>query len=156
MAKAIPSAEQMGAGWAAGLQGAGAKVERGVRGVTEAPGLAAARAADLWQRRLMEARTKQKFATNVAAIPLATWQQNMVTLGIPRMAQAASVKSPKYIRAMQRIRPILEQVTAQVRAMPKGGLEAGIARATAQMRGMHDGAVAASGGSGLTYTQIPQ
>lgn len=141
MAKTIPTAEQMGSGWTTGMSSGAThdKVTRGVNAVTEAPGLAAAAQVDFWSRRLAEQRTKDKWSRKVGAVPLSRWKTLMSTLGIERMSTSATAKQSKYVEAMRLVRPVLEQVTATTRSMPKDSLEQRIARATYQMRAMAGG-----------------
>lgn len=119
--------------WATRLAASAPQIEAGVRGVTAAPGAKAAAAVDLWIANVTAAR--DKFIRNAGAVTLQQWQDAMITKGIPRVASGAQAAIGKATNFYTQFLPFVENVAQQVRAMPKGNLEAGIARATAQIRG---------------------
>jgi hypothetical protein len=125
--------EQAAIKWRDRLSASTQQITDGVNSVTTAPGVRAAASKELWANRVMQA--KDKWASRVASVPLADWQQSMITVGIPRISQGAAAKVNKVQDFMQKFLPHVNQVAAQVNQMPKGSLEDGIARATAQIRG---------------------
>jgi hypothetical protein len=127
------TAQQAATKWRDRLSAATQQITDGVNSVTTAPGVKAAAAKDLWANRVMQA--KDKWASRVASVPLAEWQQAMISVGIPRISQGASAKIGKVEDFMTKFLPHVNNVAAQVNQMPKGTLEDGIARATAQIRG---------------------
>jgi len=104
----------------------------GAQGVTKAPGLAAAAAADKWLQRVTA--SKQKFAQNVGAVSLQSWQNSYINIGIPRVAQGAQAKQGKMQAFMDQFLPYLQRGVQTIDAMPSTTLEDGIARATAMIR----------------------
>lgn len=126
------TAEQVAAKWAQRLGASTDDITRGVQSVTEAPGAAAARQKTLWLSRITA--SADKWARRVSAVSLADWQSAMVQKGIPRIAEGASQAQPKVTAFMADFLPYVEQGAATVRAMPKGGVEQGIARAAAMIR----------------------
>ena len=130
---ATPTPEQVATKWRDRLSASTQQITDGVNSVTTAPGVKAAAAKDLWANRVMQA--KDKWASRVASVPLAEWQTSMIQVGIPRISQGATAKIGKVQDFMAKFLPHVTQVAAQVNQMPKGSLEDGIARATAQIRG---------------------
>ena len=131
MAQGTP--EQVAAKWAQNLGAATQYITAGVNAVTVAPGQQAARQVDAWIQGVQAARNK--WQQRVGAVTLQEWQQAMITKGVPRVASGAQAAVPKMSQFLGEFLPFQERVTQQVRSMPKGGLEAGINRAIAQIRG---------------------
>ena len=132
MAKAMPNAASVAQKWGSAMQGAGTAYTAGVKAVTQAPGQAAAAAADLWANNTVAA--KPKFATNSAAVSLGAWQQAAVDKGSARLGSGATAALPKFQTAMSSVLPYIEQVRGSLPA--RGGLDQNIARSVAFQRGM--------------------
>lgn len=124
--------QQVAAKWRANLVNAGPAIEAGVQGVTEAPGVAAARQKAFWLRRVNE--SADKLATRVAAVTLDEWKRSMTELAIPRISQGAQNKEHKVAAFMQEFLPYVTSGADRIRQMPKGGLPESIARATAMIQ----------------------
>jgi len=103
----------------------------GVNAVQTAPGQLAAAQSALWLQRLQQ--SQQKWATRVAAVPLADWKASMISLGIPRAQQGAQQKQARYTAFITEYMAFLQGAVSQVRAMPKGSLGQSIARASAMI-----------------------
>jgi len=125
--------DQAAAAWAAGLANAGQKITDGVNSVTTAPGQLAARQSAVYTANV--AAAAGKWAKNVAAVPLATWQANMITKGVPRIASGASAAQPKFSAFMGKLLPFIASNKAQL--PPRGTFDQNIARMTAWARAMH-------------------
>lgn len=119
--------------WAQRLGAAAPQITAGVQAVREAPGAKAAAAVDVWIANVTAAR--DKFVRNTSAVTLQSWQTAMIDKGVPRVAPGAQAAIPKITAFYTQFLPFVENVAVQVRAMPKGSLEAGVARAVAQIRG---------------------
>lgn len=130
MAQLAP--DVVAAKWASRLGGSLDDIKRGVQAVTEAPGAAAARQKVLWLQRITA--SADKWARRVSAVTLGDWQTAMIDKGLPRISGGAQAAVPKVTAFMADFLPYVEQGAATVRAMPKGDVEAGIARAAAQIR----------------------
>lgn len=130
MARLSPDAAA--AKWATNLGQATSGIEAQVRSVTEAPGMAAARQKTLWLNRVTA--SADKWARRVSSVSLQDWQNAMIQKGIPRIASGAQAAVPKMTAFMAEFLPYVDQGVAAVRAMPKGSVDAGIARAAAMIR----------------------
>lgn len=126
------TAEQATAKWVSRLSAASQQITDGVNGVQVSPGAKAAQAVDLWANRVMQ--SKPKWAARVGAVTLPEWQQAMITVGIPRIATGAQAKQGKVTEFMSQFLPYLDQGVAKVKAMPKGDINASIARAAAMIQ----------------------
>lgn len=118
--------------WATGLQGAVQSITDGVNGVSVAPGAAAARQKTVYINNVTAAA--DKWARNVAAVSLSSWQQDMITKGIPRIASGAQAAQPKFAAFMSKLLPYQANLVSQLPA--RGNLEQNITRMTQLVRGM--------------------
>jgi hypothetical protein len=122
--------------WSTNLNAAGTYIKNGVNAVTVAPGQAAAAAQDRFLAGVTQAVQNGKWARNVSAVSLQQWQSAMINKGIPRIAQgtaqAVQTKGP----AIDTLLANVSAAQAAIASLPKGGIEQGIARATAFMRAM--------------------
>lgn len=100
----------------------------GSNAVTTSPGQLAAAQAALWIQRIQASQAK--WQKNVAAVTVEQWRSAYQTLGIPNGQAGATAKQGKYGTFIQAYLTFLPGAVAQVKAMPKGTLQAGIARAT--------------------------
>lgn len=123
---------QATAKWLANLSAATTRMQAGAMAVQTAPGAAAAAAADKWLAKVTQA--KAKFAANVGAVSLQSWQQSYINVGLPRVAQGAQAKQAKVTAFMDTFLPYLQAGAAQIDKMPTNTIEDGIAKATAQIR----------------------
>jgi hypothetical protein len=125
--------DQAAAAWAAGLANASQKITDGVNGVTVAPGQLAARQVAVYTQNV--AASAPKWAKNVAAVPLATWQQDVITKGIPRIATGAAAAQPKFSAFMGKLLPFIASQKSSL--PPRGTFDQNLARMAAWARAMH-------------------
>lgn len=118
--------------WLSGMQGASDRMKSGAMAVQTAPGVKAAQAADKWLAKVTQA--KAKYAANVSAVSLQSWQNSYVNIGIPRVAQGAQQKQDKVQAFHDQFLPYLAAGLQTIDKMPSTTLEDGIARATAMIR----------------------
>lgn len=130
MARVTP--EQAATKWSTRLQASTGDITTGVRNVTEAPGIAAARQKQLWVTRVTQ--SADKWARRVSAVSLQEWQTAMIDKGINRISGGATAAIPKVTAFMQDFLPYVDQGVQQIRSMPKGNVDMGIARAAAMIR----------------------
>lgn len=132
MARVTP--QQGAEKWSRRLSGSTQDIQAGVQKVTESPGVAAARQEQLYLQRVTEAVQSGKWAQALNSVTTQQWQQAMLTKGVPRIAAGAAAAQGKMQQFLQDFLPYEDQGAAQVRQMPKGGVENGIARAAAMIR----------------------
>lgn len=107
-------------------------LERGVMKVTVAPGQAAARQADAWANNTVAA--KATWQKNVQ-VPLAQWQQDMLTKGKDRVATGATAAQDKMATFLAKLAPVTDQA---VRSLPaRGSYAQNKQRANQMMDAMH-------------------
>jgi len=125
------TAAQIQQKWLTNYQNSATSMQAGAQAVTQAPGVKAAAQAALWLQRIQASQAK--WANNVAKVTLAEWQNAYITLGIPNGQAGANAKQAKYGTFISSYLQFLTGQVATIRAMPKGTLQAGIARATAMI-----------------------
>lgn len=113
--------------WLRNIGTAQQSITDGVNAVTTAPGAKAAAQVNVWLARIQQ--SAQKWATNVGAVTLQSWQASMIA-GIPKIAAGAQAKQGKYLAFATKFYPYLSQGVTQVKSMPKGTLADSVARAT--------------------------
>jgi len=124
--------------WGRRLNAAGQDISTGVNRVTEAPGVAAARAQQLMVQRWMEAIQNGTWAKNVSAVSLDDWKNAIIKKGIPRIAQGVAQAQTSKVQVIQNLLDAVDQASQAARAIPKGGIEQSIQRASAYMRKMQE------------------
>lgn len=130
------SAQQWLQKWSNNLNAAGPYIKAGVARVSVAPGQSAAAAADRMLSGVQAAVTSGKWARNVSAVSLADWQNAMVNKGIPRLQQGTAQAVASKGNAITTLLSNVDAAAATANALPKGGLQQGIARAVAFMQDM--------------------
>jgi hypothetical protein len=133
VAKAI-SADAVVRLWAERGAASAETVKAGVNAVTENPAAKAAAAVDVWAANV--AKAKQKFVDSLNRVTLQSWKQSMLGKGVNNMAAgyADAGNQNKFLVFMRSWLPYVRDGAKMVRAMPKGNLEQGIARAVAMIR----------------------
>lgn len=116
--------------WAANLAGATQRITDGVNAVQVAPGLAAARQKAVWVQNV--AASQDKWASRVAGVSLQSWQQSMITKGVPRIASGATAAQPKMEAFLGQLIPFLQNAKQALPA--RGTLDQNIARSAAMIR----------------------
>lgn len=127
------TADQAAAAWVAGLSNAGQKITDGVNSVTVAPGQLAARQKGAYTQGV--AANADKWAKNVGAVPLATWQQDVIQKGVPRIATGAAQAQQKFGVFLAKLLPFIAAGKGSL--PPRGSFDQNIARMTAWARYMH-------------------
>lgn len=118
--------------WSQNLGSATQRITDGVNAVTIAPGQAAARNKTGYVQGVTA--SVDKWASNVAAVSLQSWQSDMINKGVQRIASGASAAEPKFATFMGRLLPYIDR---QVSALPpRGNLDANINRVTTFIRSM--------------------
>lgn len=124
--------EQIAQAWANRLSQSTQKITDGVNAVKVAPGVLAARQADLWLQQIQA--NKAKWQKNTAGVTLGDWQTAMIEKGAPRIAQGANASVDKFASFMGQLLPHIDRVKASL--PPRGTLDQNINRMVAAARGM--------------------
>lgn len=124
--------EQATAKWVQNIGQATERITSGVQAVQTAPGQKAAAAHQKWLTRVQE--SADKWRQRVGSVSLQDWQQAMVNVGIPRIAQGAQAKQGKMQAFMADFLPYLQNGVSKVEQMPSVSLEDNINRAVAMIR----------------------
>jgi hypothetical protein len=107
-------------------------VAAGIAAVTVAPGMAAARQADVWAQNV--AAAKSKWQANVASVSLQSWQNSATSKGVARMAQGVSAAQPNFQNFMTQL---LQYQSSQLSNLPpRGNLSQNITRMTSWVTAM--------------------
>lgn len=132
MAKALPSATEVQAKWKANFGAAGSSWAAGIGRVDRAPGLDAAAAVDRYVSGVQA--SAPKFAKNVAAVSLQSWQ-SAASAAQGRLAQGASKGEAKY---GSQIAKVLQAEANIIPSLPpRGDTEQNITRSGEFQRRMH-------------------
>jgi hypothetical protein len=124
--------DQIAAHWAQQLAGAGPKIQSGIQGVQAAPGAAAARQKQAYVAGVTA--KADKWASNVAAVSLAEWQQAFINKGLPRIASGAQQAQPKFTQFMAKLLPYQKSALSSLPA--RGNLQQNITRMTQWVNAM--------------------
>lgn len=134
--------------WGRRLSGASQDIQAGVQRVQTAPGQQAAASAQLMLQRLTESVQSGVWARQVGKVSLADWQASMINKAIPRIPQGVATAQKTKTANITALLSAVDNAAAAANALPKGGLEQSIARASAFMRSMSANAPKRTGASG--------
>lgn len=107
--------------WSRNLSGSTQSIKDGVNAVTVSPAAAAADRIDAYQAGVMAAIASGKTVAAMRASPLELWKTKMLTNGLSNIAQGANAAKPKVVQFATFWAPVAQQISQQVKAMPKGG-----------------------------------
>lgn len=114
--------------WAQNLAAATNKIKAGVMGTQKNPMQRAVAQQSYMVTRWNAAVNSGLWAQRTSAVSMSDWQNRMVTVGVQRIAQGAQAAQPKVAAFQQQWLPLMDQISAQVQAMPRGGVENAVAR----------------------------
>lgn len=135
MAKLTPA--EYAEKWGRRLKGSSEDIRRGISRVTEAPGVAAAKQADLMKTKINEALDSGRWARNVAAVSLEDWKKKATDKGIARIGVGVDAAQTSQVQMAEQLLAAVDATKAEVEQTPRGDLEANITRMTTFARGMH-------------------
>lgn len=139
------NAQQWLAKWGTNLGAASTYIKNGVSAVQVAPGVSAAAASDRMLAGVTASVQSGKWQRAVSGVSLQSWQNAMINKGIPRLPQGITQAQATKTNSITTLLAAVDNATAASNALPKGGLEQGIARATAFMRSMSANAPSKTG-----------
>jgi len=124
--------------WNRNMKNSVADIQRGIDGVSEAPGEKAAAKADKMLQNLTASVTSGKWAAQVAAVPLADWKTKTKEKVAQRLAGGVDGAMGKRQQFDQYLASTLNGVLPQVAAMPDMTIEDSVNRVRAVMEHMHN------------------
>ena len=119
---------------AARLKASTTEIANQVMAVQTAPGAQAAKKADKMLTNITASIVSGRWARRVSAVSLSSWQEAMIKKGIPRISQGIDAAAPKVQAFFDEFFPVLDKISAEVKAMPDLTIEDNIQRAVHQMR----------------------
>lgn len=125
--------QTMASRWATGMSGATARYTEGVQSVRVAPGQLAAAQAGVWVQNVTAAQ--QRFASRVASVSLASWQQSAINKGAPRLASGAAASQDKFQQFANSFLPALSNIVSSL--PPRGTFDQNVARLTQYIQSVH-------------------
>jgi hypothetical protein len=122
--------------WGRRMNAAGQDMAAGVDRVQTAPGEAAANAQALFAQRIAESISNGSWARGVRSVSLSDWKTSMKEKGIPRIGQGVTQAQRTKLGRINATLAAVDTAASEANAMPKGNIEASIARASTFMRRM--------------------
>ena len=134
----MKTAQQATANWLAAMGSATTRTNyiNGIQGFTGNPMQLAAtpEAMQAYLDGVQNSVTSGRRAKGLAQTSAATWQQNAINVGAPRLASGAQKAQGKYNAKIAPYAAVWPQMRAASRALPKGGLANAQARAAAALQ----------------------
>jgi hypothetical protein len=109
-------------------------ITNGINSVTVAPGQAAARQKGVWLQNTTAAA--DTWAANVAAVPLASWQQDAINKGVARIPTGAAAAEPKFQTFMGKLLTTINSAKSQL--PPRGTFQQNLQRANQMATALHN------------------
>lgn len=134
MAKVTP--QEYAEKWGRRLKGSTEDIRRGINRVSEAPGVAAARQADLMLAKVTESISSGRWAAKVAAVPLDEWKKKTAEKGLGRIASGVDAAQATQVQMATELLANVDAAVAVVNQTPRGTLEDNITRMTTFTREM--------------------
>lgn len=131
---ALPSAQQVAINWRNGMSNSSEKLKAGINAVTESPTAKAANNIDRMVAGVQRAAQSGKTAAALKRVTLEDWKQAMLSKGVSRVAAGAQQAQPKVQAFMEEFLPHIAAGQAKIASMPRGDLEANLARANEMAR----------------------
>jgi len=126
------SAQQVTEKWGKNLAGATESIRAGINAVTEAPSAAAVRNKQGYLQGVQD--NADKWSRNLSGVTLEQWRKAALDIGIGRLTSGVAKGKNKMQSFMEQGLPYEDGLKARLAQIPKGGIEASIARATEAIR----------------------
>jgi hypothetical protein len=119
--------------WATRLGAATQQITQGVNAVTVNPAAKAAAASQQYLNGVNAAVASGKYQRGLGRVTLQSWQDAMLTKGLPRIATGATQAKPKFSAFMAKWMPYQQGLQQKLQQMPRGDLQTNIQRAVMAM-----------------------
>lgn len=130
------NAQEYAEKWGRRLKGSTEDIRRGINRVSEAPGIAAARQADLMLAKVTESISSGRWAAKVSEVPLEEWKKKTMDKGLGRIASGVDAAAATQVAMATKLLADVDAAVAVVNQTPRGDLEANITRMTTFVREM--------------------
>jgi len=126
------TAQQVTDKWARQLTASTESIKAGINAVTEAPALAAVANKAGYLQGVQD--NADKWSRKLSAVTLDQWKRAALDIGIGRLTSGVAKGKNKMASFMEVWLPYEDGLKARLKQIPKGGIEASIARATEAIR----------------------
>lgn len=131
------NAQEYAEKWGRRLKGSTEDIRRGVDRVTEAPGVKAAKQADLMKQKLVESIDSGRWQKAVSNVSLDEWKDKIKEKGIARIGAGVDAAASKQVAMAEKLLANVDAAREVVNRTPRGTLEDNITRMTTWAREMH-------------------
>lgn len=138
----MPTAQEVQEKWARKLKASGQDITNGIKRVSEAPGVKAARQKNVMLSNLSEAVNSGKWEKKVAGVSLQDWQNAAINKGVGRIGAGVDGAKDKATAAFADVLSDVAATVSEVERTPRGDLSTNIGRAVTMMTGMAQRAAA--------------
>lgn len=122
--------------WGRRLKGATSDIAKGIARVTQAPGIAAAKQANVFADKVAKSVTEGRWQAAVASVSVEEWKRAATEKGVGRITQGVDGAAAKHAAVMEKIIAAVDQSVAVVNQTPRGDLETNINRSATFQREM--------------------
>lgn len=129
----MKNAQAVAAKWASNTGRASESIRTGVQAVTVNPAERAIARQDAYAAGVQRAIAEGRYRRGLSRVTLQSWQDAMITKGLPRIASGASAAQPKMAAFLEKFLPHLEAGRQRLQQMPRGDLQQNIARMVAMV-----------------------
>lgn len=130
---AMKNAGEAARKWARNLSSSQDSIKQGVMNVTVNPAERAAARQDAYVQGVQRAVNDGKWQRGLRRVTLQSWQDAMITKGLPRISSGASAATAKVQSFLEKWLPHQEALKQKLSSMPRGDLQTNIARAVMAM-----------------------
>jgi len=134
MARVNP--QQASEKWQRRLKAAAQDITNGVNGVQEAPGVLAAAKQAKMRAGILDAIDSGKWAERVSSVPLATWKDRTINIGIPRLNAGVDKAAPGMVDFYGQLFDFQSRIQTELSSMPDLTLQDNINRMVHQVQRM--------------------
>jgi len=118
------------------LKGATDEIRRGVDALTKSPGVSASEEKDVWVARMTDTEVQERWARNVAKVPLEEWKADMKEKGIGRISAGLDRAKTKIADFGDKLLAFQKGALPEINARKVLTLDDAIAKADAWIRKM--------------------
>ncbi len=122
--------------WSRNAGQAVADMKKSIEQLTVNPMEMAAQSGAAYIAGVQEAFSSGRWEAGLRKVPVSEWKQRFITIGLPRYQEGAQKNEAKMAAFMSKFLPQVEQIKAQVRAMPKASKSERIQRMLANVEMM--------------------